>query len=464
MRNRALLIMSMCSLTSYAQNAVSVDYTGDCFLDSYDAGEFIRAFGRGSMEAELTGDGLIDLMDIMAFVKALPNDPGEFTVHWCVTTHYGKKPTGFGYRMDGSVGEDPNHPDLDTSLLPVVKDTCILYDHVCEEFPTGGVHEMLLRFGDPDLWAESYSAWRAAHRADLLQRIPELLTSRNPPYTHCSIDYENPNPRWVDMRKNQAWGDPDMDRRCKEWEALVDEVNSPAWDPDFFESSGFTPPQGTVGIDELTLDEREPAYQASYDLFARRLFLVTLNAARAADDAVGDVKWSFWKYPRVPHDLVVNDDWRERNDDLAWLYRNVDVLTPWFYRRRYTSWDPNDPNSCDPARTRSPERQAAVWASAMVECHRLRDAYNPGAEIIPFVWWHYDLAAGDCHFEVLNDLDASESLRIPRRWGASGVYIWGYLNPSPDDYYSALPLPRDEVENVLNLQWRDLLWNAVCQP
>jgi hypothetical protein len=145
------------------------------------------------------------------------------------------------------------------------------------------------------------------------------------------------------------------------------------------------------------------------------------------------------------------------------MYAAVDVLAPNFYRMRYTSWDPNDPASCDSTRTRSPQKQAVTWVSAMLECVRIREQYNPTAEIIPFLWWHYGVKAGDCHMDVVNSLDVAESIRVPRRWGADGVYLWGYVNPSEMDYYTAEPLPREQVQQMLQERWEEPLWEIICQ-
>lgn len=444
-----------------AQNAVSVDFNGDCAVDSLDAFEFLRLYNNDNMLAELTGDGLIDTDDVLAFSDAAQFDPGPFDIHWCVTTQFGETPRDIGYRMDGAFGEDPNHPDIDKSALPLAEDACIVYDRSCGYYPREGLHALFLRFDDPTRWRESYLDWRAAHWAQINTLVPRILASHDPPYTYGVIDYESWHLRWVDMRTNQPRSE-EVDAICRNWTGVVDAINSPEWDPEFFNNTGFTPPPGSDGIDDLSDEDREPAYRLAWDRFARRLYLHTLNACRAADDDTGHVKWSFWRYPQVHWDRPANDRDRERNDDLAWLYRQCEVLSPRFYRRRYTAEYENDPGPCDDdQKVRTHQDQAIDWTSSMQEILRVRDLYAPDAEVIPFVWWHYQLGK-DCGYPFLNGTDTMEAIRILRRWGADGIYIWGYMNPYPGNEEIAEPATREEIEAELELHWRDALWNAYC--
>ena len=451
-------VLLVCTPALQAQQAEVMEFTGDCAVGVHDAVAFFDALGRGSIEAELNGDGVPTPADLQVFLDRYPYRVGKFRAHWCVTTTHGQVPLGQGYRMDGSQGEDPDRPDLDTTGLPFDYDAAIFYERATGEFYEDGLH---LVFAGDGSWSENYSGWRARHAAQLADDVPTILLSREPHYKLAMFDLEGWLLRWEDMREN-AVDDQALDEKCDAWTALVNAINTPAWDESFFEDTGYTPPPGSEGILDIPEERRESAYLASWNWYARDVYLYTLATARSISESIGPVRWGIWGQPKVPWDKVIGPAHRARNDDLAWLWNEVDVLLPRFYRRRYTTPDPNDPLSCDPNLNRTPDQQARVWESVMVEMRRVRDEHHAGVGILPVIWWHYDKRAGYCQFDFLNPLDVTESFRIPRRWGAEGVVVWGYTRPRDGAHWVDEPAPKWVVENVLRLHWAPELNARIC--
>lgn len=222
-------------------------------------------------------------------------------------------------------------------------------------------------------WEANYDAWLVAHKAKIHSDVAKAGTGD---FAGVAIlDYEN----WF-LQYETRWQESFNGPFIASWMQFVTAANFPTFDTRMWQligPHGWQPPAGTSGWADITQDEQQAAYAASWDYFVAGYVNATLDACKAA---MPKAKWGFFAYPWFRHPRQVNAS-VGFNDDMAWLWSQVDVLAPAFYPE---FWTTDDPSKAPCNTTNTPAQDAALYSPNVLEAVRLRDTFNPTALVLPY--------------------------------------------------------------------------------
>lgn len=394
--------------------AAQPDYNHDCTSNFFDSLAFMSDFAGELPAADLNLDGRVDQNDFDAFAdsRARPQ---------------------FGYYWQVSTTLEPNRAmDTQTDLtgIPVSRNCTIIYEQEFPKIPIiyedgarlvareTGFH-LLFRgiLGTYAGWQLNRDAWMAEHMASLpavvLAKVP------NPAFDGLlCLDWETVMPLFrVQGHREDA---------IAAWQDMVRDINSPAIDQAFAAYAEWPVPAGATNWSDLTDAQREELAAAAHLKIGLEFFVQTIDAVRVLRPraklhyyGLPQGIWPFYDATTSSH-----------NDQLAPLWRAVDILSPSLYQLYWTTTNPA--SSPCPEAVNTPGLNAHFFKGLMDEMYRLKAAYpRPGQQIIPYAWWHYKGQAGSCSPEVnptllVNDTNLIHQLQLPWWYGADAVAIWGH--------------------------------------
>ena len=333
-----------------------------------------------SMLRNSVGPGLLLAMLAFATPPAVggmedPSPYGErskpFVMLWNVTTD----------AWDLQSGEKKDWTNMvDFGGVPMVKDIVVLYEHRLGHFPREG----------PQQFAYN-AAMLARHvskvREDLIRQIPD------PDYDGIAvIDYEG----WV------PW-----------WEINTPEIKR-NW-REFLESRSPNPLHGLTGPDE------ERVLRTTFVAVVKEFLIATIDACR---ETRPNAKWSMYDYPcsyggtAAVYDNPGANKYRDRNDELQWLWDRFDVFTPSLY-----SWRATVPEGAprDKRYEYTPQEHRAFLTALVAESVRLAE----GKPVYTYFWPRYLPTAGPRYEDRwFNDVTLDVFFQAVHGSDADGVIIW----------------------------------------
>eukprot|EP01047_Picozoa_sp_COSAG01_P045897 COSAG01_NODE_4263_length_5198_cov_77.376937_8_plen_470_part_00 len=253
----------------------------------------------------------------------------------------------------------------------------------------GGLTRMMLDYSTNSSfhgWPQNFEAWMARHLARLES---DIETQASISWNKTAIpkdwdgiayaDLESIKPLWEleylgrsqgpdckpldgDGPCTAMWGNPNatMCSGCSgpalwDWATFVKSVCAGALDPVLLASANFSAPAGATTWAGLTATQQLQLLKGSYDHYSRRFFSDTLAQLKALRPKA---RWGVWAYPKPalpntssfveyrgfnascaqfgPHKADANPDfpctdladWQRLNDELSWLWAQLDVLMP----------------------------------------------------------------------------------------------------------------------------------------
>jgi hypothetical protein len=436
------------------------DLNADCqvnLLDYTSLASYLASFGDPVLSSSDAYDPLYDLdldadvdsLDLALLTQTLLSAGGSyactsFAYHWAVrdnrleSDHCLFNKNTMRWVMDTSVN---------LGALPVQRDAFDILQTKFGKYPMNGLHEL---FWSPETgyknWSANYDLWMsdpetAEGHLDLIpKQVCDLLDPflDEPRVLYVLIDYEQWFILWDETVLKSVPNDQPNDPGtvdndwAQDWKQFVNMLHGQKWDAAFLARFKIKNPGGT-GYKDLaaTSPDAAAAFLArAWQNVARDFLLRTLDGARlAVAGRAASVKWSYGRWPlrRFLKDGY-SDTWnpsastvRALNDDLRWLWSAQDFFCPFLYvfkRSCNPGEHPKDAPPGDPCSTRW--TNAAYIMVMLQECVRLRDLYNPSAEIIPWMSLFLEPNASG----PLSDHDLFSSIGIARRAGADGVGIW----------------------------------------
>lgn len=383
-----------------------------------------------------------------------------FSIHWMVTRDI----------PDPARAPVPYAMDRETDLsgLPIeVGRNIIVYEQALKTYPRvwereAGVHLMLRDPGSTRErpayaeWRLNLARWTAEHRREVGRVVNAMVAGASGWEGVIILDFERV-PALYDAAR--AWHDGGewWGGQARAWDDAVRQINAVAFDPAFLALAAFEPPAGARRWADLRPDQREALARASYNRVSIGFLIASVGGAR---DAAPRAKIGFYDYPHGPYpfDPVLhgrmNDELGRPWGDLASSFWSaVDVLAPSIYVPRYTA--EGDASPPEGMLKDTPAENERWYRAVFAEMGRVRDAYAPGAAVMPFVTYRY-LDPRREHIPIpdpwMNDLNTRRQLELVRDLGADGLLVWGhYRNP---------PVGADDPEAVsaeLKRTWGPLL-------
>jgi len=318
-----------------------------------------------------------------------------YTVHWCVTTKGS---------LQSSTGVDwADRVEFDGA--PIRKDAVIFYMSQLGRFPFGGPHELV---DGKASWLKPGENWMERHlkqvEIDVQARIPD------PNWSGLAvIDYEGWNLSW-DLTPNIASSGP-SDARDRDYQDDWRDYLM-AKDPAFSGMSGT---------------ERQAYMKQTYEATARDFFTQTIRKCKQLRPSA---KWSFFAYPPklyisqlTPKGVIGYGDLSHRasaiNDEMAWLYQEMDFVCPSIYAIGRTVPDGQKPNVRERENSIQTDRQYVL--SNIREAVRLAN----GKPVYAITTPKYKGTQGwEPKDRFLEDINLRHQLELPREAGAAGVIIW----------------------------------------
>jgi hypothetical protein len=420
------------------------DYNHDCASTFADSLAFMSDFAAGRPAADLNLDGRIDQNDFDAFADSRAKP--EFGFYWQVSTTL----------------EPGSAMDTRTNLqgVTISRNSVMIYEQEFPKIPIryedggrvvpveSGFHLMFRGLdGGYSTWRPCYDAWMAEHTASL----PAVLAPKVPSPLFdglLCIDWETVMPLYRIQVRNEA--------TLAAWDGMIEAINSPLLDTTFLQFAEWTAPAGATRWADLSADQRRDLARAAHlkvglDFFVRTAEAVRLLRPRAKIHYYGMPQgyWPFYDAER--------SGW---NDQLAPLWRAVDVLSPSLYQLYWTTTDPA--SSPCPEAVNTPAANSVFFKALLDEMYRLKQAYpRAGQVIIPYAWWHYKGQAGRCSPEfsptlLVNDTNLLHQLRLPWWYGADAVAIWGHYARNGE-------VSPDYIGEDIQARWRGPI-NALSCP
>lgn len=270
--------------------------------------------------------------------------------------------------------------------------------------------------------------WESSFRSHLEEHM--LQAERDFPASRVSgitdpiviLDYERVPLAWTSAVN---WVEP----HAVKWRDAVRQINSPEIDPEFVRLAGLDVSVETWGELER-LDLADDFYRDSYNGFVRVVVGSTLGLMRSMSPE--ETRVGVYGMPKgqvsVPsYATGAQATIREHNDQLQWLYEETDVIAPSYYRMPLIDPEGDHPGGLSEAPDWLPEK----WYEVNVgEAHRVRDAYAPSSEIIPFVWYHYHDHSREGRqvnnrIPMLTPENARYQIEQLSTRGVDGVFLWG---------------------------------------
>ena len=241
----------------------------------------------------------------------------------------------------------------------------------------------------------------------------------------------------------------------------------------------------------------------SYNHYAQRFFGGTLKKLKELRPRA---QWGLWSYPkraypsfdqfvdyrpfipgcssggdeRSPDFPCTNRSMFERvNDDLAWLFDEVDVLLPALYADGWVS-DTNDA-PCGPCSICAPNgtdqlipgfdlytkaRADTYIKDAVAESMRIKAAQaatGHDVKVLPFFWWHM---GGNCSGinTFIQDENLKRHFKLTKEGGADGMVVWGAAGPMTSaSAGSPGEVGRPELVTYWHEHWSPLV-EEYCDP
>lgn len=390
------------------------DYNHDCTSNFFDSLAFMSDFAAELPAADLNLDGRVDQTDFDGFADSRAK--AQFGYYWQVSTTL--EP---GRAMD---------TQTDLTGVPVSRNCTIIYEQEFPKIPIiyqdadrliaqeTGFH-LLFRgvLGSYAGWRLNHDAWMAEHLASLAAVVLVKVPSPNFDGLVC-LDWETVMPLF---RVQNHRPEP-----IAAWLDMMQQINSPAIDRDFAAFADWSVPEGVASWSDLSDAQREAFAAAAHLKVGLEFFVQTIDGVRALRPR------SKLHYYGLPQGIwpFYDPTTSGYNDQLAPLWRAVDVLSPSLYQLYWTTTDPS--TSPCPEAVNTPGLNSHFFKGLLDEMYRLKTAYpRPGQQIIPYAWWHYKAQAGSCSPEIsptllVNDTNLNHQLQLPWWFGADAVAIWGH--------------------------------------
>ncbi|HYF16013.1 MAG TPA: hypothetical protein VD971_13165 [Phycisphaerales bacterium] len=391
-----------------AQVATYVDLNDDCVVDNGDLGVLLASWGpcASPCPADLNGDMEVDGIDQGLLLSAWETQCPPFTVHW------------------NAVGIQALQVTLDPDLDAVMqRDVVILSEHHYGIFPSAGLH---LTFGRNGI----YTNWETYHQQYLARHVDEVEEFVYTPYPNgpgltaayegrAIIDYESWRPVWENNSVAVQ----------EEWETFIAAINSPAWDQEFLAAIAYTPPAGVNNFRQLDEEEEEDFLKLSWDHFAKEFYLLSLHAGRVA---LPEARFGFYGFPQrvywePPGQVGYPEAQKGYNDEMIWLWQQVDILVPSIYQPYYSV----DPDNTLGSWQNPSDDNATYIIENIAEALRLRGSVTHDPDILAYVapFYHGNSTTNpNPYFETaVNDINLDQQVRMSRYAGADGIVIWGFV-------------------------------------
>lgn len=415
------------------------DLTGDCVIDMFD----VMAVSSASNDprSDLNFDGIVDMLDVELVVQNV-GTTRKFTNHWGVWTIAPMTP--WNYPMSNHV--PLTGTKVSTNFAFLHQGAGLIPESLHEMFWTDLNLDGKVDSKECDNWQTTFSAWLVTHNLFAKIAIEAMVPVNLPPQqTFTTIfDYEKWEPVW---EANQDPEGEDFHRTM--WTACLKDIHMPLFDTEFLDQVGYTPPVGTKKWNDLPLVQKEILLKQSWDHFARVIYQDTIDQFRELRPQ-NRYKLGFHNTPARCGGKTCPVERLAWNDQMAWLWPQIDVLCP----SMYAAWWIEDGTTPDPCimSFKGTKYTADVIAGNLAECWRVRDTYSAGAAVVPVLTWsHTGRAAGgstatsQCKVAAQDAIVSSTSayfyLWICKMYGADGTIIWGTL--------------RDETLNVPYLKRQD---------
>ncbi len=298
----------------------------------------------------------------------------EYLAHWCVTT-WASKTRGIDLQAR-----------IDLSNSTIQRDTVIFYQYH-GKYPYGG----------PQL--SDNPEWMNQHLAKWRQDVQALIPDPN--WTgYAVIDYEEWHPIWERTPNSPSNGAAD--------------AHDKDFQTDWEEYLVARKPQVLRG---LTGAARVRALKSTYEAAARDYLMRTYREGKRLRP---HAKWGFYGLPT--REVYVNwaprvDPWRRMNDEMAWMWREVDVMMPSIYQLMVVVEDRLPQRN---TREFTPAQNAEYYRKNIEESKRLA----PGKPVIPFIHFRYHPSLGNLGGRWITELAMRQMIEVPKSAGANGVFIW----------------------------------------
>jgi hypothetical protein len=300
-------------------------------------------------------------------------------------------------------------------------------------FPLAGPHQLL----DDDTWISRHEE---RVKSDIITKV------RNRSYNGLLlVDYSN---LWHPVFEYSSYAtsdgyftDDDFDDMICSSGKLFD-LRDKNYREDFYNYWYCSDPDTVTALDPDT--ELEPFMKSSWDSICREFYEATIRGIKAA---VPDAQIGFVDLPRAIYkdkdivtagpgivgygsrfDTVSGDTYNTAqsiNNQLSWLWEQVDILAPFIKARRYSVPDDQTPQSgIENARTTN----ASYISSNTLEAHRLHALYST-AFVVP-VFEHVYSSLPPYTRLPLNEINMEQQLTVPFASGANSV---AFMYDQPDD-------------------------------
>ncbi len=378
------------------------DLNGDGVTNQADMQAYQTLVDQHDIRADLDLNGSINAADMRLAERSVAHggDAGPFQFHW-------------------SVRELWHQPDLGDA--PILRDTQLFPQFDFGKYPDEGYQQMMISpNGNITRWRRNYDDWMNAHlekiEADLIE-----AQQTNPGFRYGAIDYEAAMPVWSCIQRYNS-------RQYSTWRAFVAALHRDEFDQQFLNRVGFTTPAGATRWRDLDARGRVDLCEASWNHFGQDFYNRTLAKCR---EIAPDVKWGMFNMPKFATGIRIWNERREINNDFGWLLEQLDFYAPSFYRAPFVTTE------SAPIQSQDPLKLIQWYRSNVEELERLRDRFNPDAEIFGFVFAHYhpSTAAGRTMPDAtLTDENLRAALMYSRLFGTDGLMIWHPLPrvPNPD--------------------------------
>lgn len=279
----------------------------------------------------------------------------------------------------------PKPPDLPYAV-PVAPAVILYETRFDPELPRRGPHQIA---GDPKF----YEKFRDRVKTVVLSAIPDEK------YDGLAvIDFESWHPLWM-----EPWHRPTTPGPWQEWMDYIAETRKDE-------------------VSKLDAAGLEKLWKATYEEVAQKFWTTWIVWCK---ELRPNAKWGFYDYPNtVQHGYGRTEPvfrfWGERNDRLAWLWKQVDFLAPSLYCINMSV-----PKGVTPGHGEIVEgAYDSVISSNMLECYRIGN----GLPVYPFVWWRYHDHNPTHGEKFIDAYDLKTAMQLPFEYKAAGLILWDYIS------------------------------------